>query len=373
MRKRSKPRSEPRIERPSTSRSCRGCSPRRRRKPRCQRLGVGGFSWLLSTLKSQRFYPPISDGDRRVGVPDPYGFEFDNCADAVAAYRERLPKMIEVAKAIAMAKLEIEGSYNESRHDGFFEDFGANGLDPGDVARFPDYLIWRASPRREAADNELILRALAAGLPAKVLVQTDDLLEPSPLGDGALLFGLRGKQLVSTAIGLGTTPRPAIDELQPVPVPRPDFCRDGLCGTGAVQRLFRRRRKRHRASALSDGRGGDGGAGVSGLELRSRGRAGLGVAVLASGQSAAGSRLASPKPRLRRTRRISANAKTSPSRWSISRPAIGALARHFAKVARAKWNENMVPVSEFAASEPDGASTKAPCLLAVDRKTSCRS
>ncbi len=50
----------------------------------------------------------------------------------------------------------------------------------------------------------MILRALAAGLPAKILVQTDDLVEPSPLGDGVLVFGLRGKQLVSTAIGLGT-------------------------------------------------------------------------------------------------------------------------------------------------------------------------
>ena len=100
--------------------------------------------WLLSTLKSQRFYPPVGDGDKRIGVAEPYGFLFDNCADAVAAYRERLPKMIEVAKAIAMAKLEIEGSYNELRHDGFFEDFGANGLDPGDVARFPDYLICAA-------------------------------------------------------------------------------------------------------------------------------------------------------------------------------------------------------------------------------------
>ena len=42
-------------------------------------------------------------------------------------------------------------------------------------------------------------------------------------------------------------------------------------------------------------------------------------------------------------------------------------ARHFAKVPRAKWNENMVSVSEFAASQPDGAFTKVPCLLMVDR------
>ena len=69
--------------------------------------------WLLSALKSQRFYPPVGDGDKRIGAAEPYRFEFDNCADAVAAYRERLANMIEVAKAIAIAKLEIEGSYNE--------------------------------------------------------------------------------------------------------------------------------------------------------------------------------------------------------------------------------------------------------------------
>ena len=50
------------------------------------------------------------------------------CSDAVAAYRERLPKMIELAKAIAMARLEIEGEYSEARHDAFFAEFGDAGL-----------------------------------------------------------------------------------------------------------------------------------------------------------------------------------------------------------------------------------------------------
>ncbi len=43
-------------------------------------------------------------------------------------------------------------------------------------------------------------------------------------------------------------------------------------------------------------------------------------------------------------------------------------ARHFAKVPRAKWDEKMVPVSQFATSERDGAFTTAPCLLMVDRE-----
>ena len=66
---------------------------------------------------------------------------FEKCSDAVAAYRERLPKMIELAKAIAVARLEIDGEYSEARHDAFFEEFGDNGLDPEDLALFPDYLI----------------------------------------------------------------------------------------------------------------------------------------------------------------------------------------------------------------------------------------
>ncbi len=48
------------------------------------------------------------------------------------------------------------------------------------------------------------------------------------------------------------------------------------------------------------------------------------------------------------------------------------LARHFAEVPRAKWNENMAPVAEFAASEPDGAFAKAPCLMMVDRENMLR-
>jgi hypothetical protein len=323
--------------------------------------------WLLSTLKSQRFYPPISDGDRRVGVPDSYSFQFDNCADAVAAYRERLPKMIELAKAIAMAKLEVEGSYNETRHDGFFQDFGANGLDPGDVARFPDLLIRVHGPTGEAADNELLLRALAAGLPAKVLVQTDDLLEPSPLGDGALLFGLRGKHLVSTAISLGTTHVLQSTSSNLFQFRDRIFAAMAYAGPALIS-VF--------SGAVANGAGFPPYL-TAAAAMEARAFPAL------SYDPAAGPDWAS---------RFSLQGNPQPDRdWPVYCLAYEGeahqrkredlaftlvdfaacdrrLARHFAKVARAKWNDNMVPVAEFAASEPDDASTKAPCLLMVDRK-----
>jgi ferredoxin len=323
--------------------------------------------WLLSVLKSQRFYPLLSDSDKRIGVAEPYGFVFDNCADAVAAYRERLPKMIEVAKAIAMAKLEIEGTYNESRHDGFFEDFGANGLDPADVARFPDCLIWVHAAAKEAADNDLILRALAAGLPAKVLVQSDDLVEPSPLGDGPLVFGLRSKQLVSTAIGLGT-----FYVLQSTSSNLFQF-RDRIFAAMAYAgpALF---------SVFSGATGN-----AAGLSPYLTAAAAMDARVFPAltYDPAAGPDWAS---------RFSLQGNPQPDRdWPVQSLAYEdeahqrkcenlaftlvdfaacdrRFARHFAKVARAKWNENMVSVSEFAASEPDGAFTKVPCLLMVDRE-----
>jgi len=323
--------------------------------------------WLLSTLKSQRFYPPVGDGDKRIGVAEPYGFLFDNCGDAVAAYRERLPKMIEVAKAIAIAKLETEGSYNESRHDGFFEDFGANGLDPGDVARFPDYLICARAAAMEAADIDLILRALAAGLPAKVLVQTDDLLEPSPLGDGLLVFGSRGKQLVSTAIGLAT---PYV--LQ-----------------SASSNLFQ---LRDRIFAAMDYAGPALFSVFSGAPGNATGLPPYLTAAAAMDARAFPALTYDPAAGPDWASRFSLEGNPQPDRdWPVQ--SLGyedeahqrqcedvaftfvdfaacdrRLARHFAKVPRAKWNEKMVSVAEFAASERKGAFTTAPCLLTVDRE-----
>jgi ferredoxin len=157
------------------------------------------ISWLLSTLESQRFYPPLTASEEHL---QPFGFVFESCADAIAAYRDRLPRMVELAKAIAMAGLEIEGEYVEQKHDTFFVSYGADGLDPGDFDLFPDYLILMHASEMGSADAELILGAFSAGMRAKVLVQTDDLLEPSPITGGVAL-ALRARQLVNAAIGLG--------------------------------------------------------------------------------------------------------------------------------------------------------------------------
>jgi hypothetical protein len=56
---------------------------------------------LLRVLKAQRFY---TDGAVDAAV-QPYGFVFDGCGNALRAYRERLPKLVELARALVIAEL----------------------------------------------------------------------------------------------------------------------------------------------------------------------------------------------------------------------------------------------------------------------------
>ncbi len=64
-------------------------------------------------------------------------FVFDNCAAAAEAFRERLPRLAELVKAIAIAELEAKGRYVEAEHDAFFERFDEHALTADDLALLP--------------------------------------------------------------------------------------------------------------------------------------------------------------------------------------------------------------------------------------------
>lgn len=158
---------------------------------------------LLSVLESQRFLPVPGDGPERVAQDRCYAFTFSSCAEALSAYRERLPKALELARSIAVAELEVEGEYREATHDALFKDFGDGSLGQEELSHLPDYLVCIAAEKLQAAETDKLMEILSAGLPTKVLVQTDDLLEESTIArDGHFALGMRAKQLASMAIGL---------------------------------------------------------------------------------------------------------------------------------------------------------------------------
>ena len=153
---------------------------------------------LIAALKSHRFSPSKA---LHTGEGEPYSFVYQSCGQALKAFRERSPKMIELARALAVAELEINGEYSEERHDALFEAFGANGLEAKELSLFPAYLVCLKASGLDAAEYAKLSEILSSGLPMKILVQSDDILE-APAPGGRFAVGLRSKQLASMAIGL---------------------------------------------------------------------------------------------------------------------------------------------------------------------------
>jgi hypothetical protein len=159
---------------------------------------------LVSTLESQTFFPASGTSANRSeddGAAHP--FVFRRCTDALDAYRERLPRMIELAKVIAASELEIDGNYREETHDAMFETLGEGELGPAELAHFPNYLVHVDADAMTAIESVNLSEVLSAGLPMKILVQTDDLVAP-PLGtNGHGSAGARVRQTAHAAIGTG--------------------------------------------------------------------------------------------------------------------------------------------------------------------------
>ena len=158
------------------------------------------IEWALGVLRSQPFYP-----GPKSAAPDAeaYSYTFDNCDAAIEAHATRLPRLVEVVKAIAVAELEARGVYAEVDHDPFFERYGEHALSADDLAQFPDYLVCIPPERNDAPENAALMEMLSAGMPVKVLVQHTDLLEEAAIGQGHFAFGVRSARLATTAMGLG--------------------------------------------------------------------------------------------------------------------------------------------------------------------------
>ena len=315
----------------------------------------------LAVLESQKFFP-LQDGNNGNGVKA-HEFAFGKCDDVLAAIRARQRELIEVAKAIEIAEFEVNGRYVEAKHDAFFESFGEEGLDPKDLARFPDYLLCLGADRLQASEQAELMEILSSGLPVKILLQSDDILERQP----QLALGLRAKQLADMAMGLN----------------------DVYVMQASAALLFQFRQRLLKGlsypgpalfSVFS-------GAALAGVDVPPYLIAAAAMDSRAfpafSFDPSAGSNLASRF-------QLEANAQLDVD-WPLQsvvyengkhervseRLAFTLLdflacdprhARHFARVPRSNWSASLVPVGEFLAREPraNGQPDKVPCLWMID-------
>jgi hypothetical protein len=318
----------------------------------------------LAVLRAQRFFADPKAA-RLSGGAEAYEFRFADCAGAARAFRERLPALLETVKAIAMAELEAGGSYDEARHDAFFEGFGAHALTAEDLALFPDYLVCIPPGSNGAFENANLMEMLSSGLPVKVLVETGDALEEAAIGAGSFAFGVRSTRLAMTATSLG-----GVFVLQ-APGSNLHALRERL--TAGL---------RHRGPALFSV--------FAGSDSPAAGLPAYLIAAAAMQSRAfpsfcydphAGPNLAArfafennPQPEAdwpvapleyadEQMQRVTVNPAFTFADFALcDRRYEG----HFARVPRERWNEAMVPVADWIALGEEAAAQKVPYLLAVD-------
>ncbi len=320
---------------------------------------------LISVLQSQRFYaPPPEAGALPQALPS-YGFVFDSLGRALEAWRERLPRMVELVKAMTVAALEVTGAYREAQHDALFAEFGASSLSAAERARFPDYLVRLDKAEPSAAERARALEALSAGLPFKILVQTDDLLAPLADDPARASLGLPARALANGAIALA----------------------DVFVLQSSASNLLRLRERLFGGLALS-------GPALFSVFSGASGQAGevppylVAAAAMESRafpafvyDPAAGSDWAlrfsiegNPQPEEdwplhpllyedgEHQRQSESLAFTAADFLACDRR----FARHFARIARAEWNGEMAPAAAAIAQREEAAGATVPTLLMVD-------
>jgi ferredoxin len=157
---------------------------------------------LLGVLDAQPFVALPDESAARVAGNEAYGYRFASCAAALAAWNERLPRLVELARAIEVAELEIDGRYRPERHDALFASYGANGLEPDMLSRFPDVLVCLDGTSLDAAEQTRLMEILAGEVPIKVLYRVDDLLAAPDDALAPTSPGLRCRQIAHMAMGL---------------------------------------------------------------------------------------------------------------------------------------------------------------------------
>jgi hypothetical protein len=322
----------------------------------------GRIEGALAVLRAQRFFPAP---DPVPGDPGVHGFRFDSCRAVQQAFSERLAEMVELVKAMSIAELEADGRYDEARHDGFFAGFDAGALAAADLALFPDYLVCLRRRPTGAATDANLMELMSSGIPVKVLVETDEILEESSLGQGRFAFGVRSMQLASLAVGLTDA---FVLQSTASHLPRlAQRIREGLAGLApALFSVY---------TPTPDHSGSVPGYLLSAAAMQSRAFPAF------SYDPSAGPDLASrfslednPQPDRdwplasfeyadADLQRITAELAFTLADFAMIDPRH---AGHFARVPRDAWNEHMVPVAEWLGRSPDEREQRVPYLLAVD-------
>ena len=313
----------------------------------------------LSVLRAQDFFTPEFEASAGGGA----GFVFDSAGTALDAFLQRLPGMVALYKALQVAELEAEGQYLEDLHGPVIAAVDEQSLGVEDLRFFPDFLVCTSAAT--AGSHAALTEALSAGVPLKVMVQLDDLLEQAAPGRARFAFGMRGTQLAAAAMSLGDVY--VLQTASSNLVQLRDRVQRGLRHAGpALFSIF---------AAPVDGADGVPGYLTAAAAMQSRAFPAF------SYDPGAGADLATRfaienNPQVERDWPIEALTFADPELQSVTQDIAFTFvdfalcdprcAAHFSVVPRADWESGLIPAGEWLARPPADAASAIPYVVAVD-------
>nr|WP_321462043.1 ferredoxin [uncultured Cohaesibacter sp.] len=175
---------------------------RQRPEDRLPAERVSRIRHVLQVLQTQAFFGP---GRATHNYPEKaacYSYVFQSCTEALDAYRDRLPSVIEFTKALAIAEMEVENKYVPHLHDAVFASFDESDLTQEQMAFLPPAMIFLRDGVTNSSEIARAYEALACGLPIKVMIQVDDILGPTSPVPPRNSFGAGNTRLASMAMGI---------------------------------------------------------------------------------------------------------------------------------------------------------------------------
>jgi hypothetical protein len=133
--------------------------------------------------------------------PAPAEAPFESCVAALSAWRRATAQRVERVRATLAAELEIEGTYRDAIHDALFAALGDEELGPAARELFPDPLVVVAADAMTPEEGAALDEILAAGLPMKIVLRTDDLAAPSAPANGPAGAPARARALAAIGVG----------------------------------------------------------------------------------------------------------------------------------------------------------------------------
>ncbi len=128
----------------------------------------------------------------------------DSCVEALKLLDAEMLRIVELFRAVRIARLEVENRYDEARHDAFFAAFDQEQLTPEELRGLPPLFVHIDGYGLDAENKSALIEILSSDLPIKIVLELRAIPDTLPLAAGQAGFGGWSTSVGSMATGLRT-------------------------------------------------------------------------------------------------------------------------------------------------------------------------